>query len=93
MIVRLLCKNNKYKDFGNHTGFTICERVINEIIPGVYYSFEVKENGWYYMIGNKGGYSGRSFHPQTKSVPDRNNLNYFFYSIVEMRKMKFKKIK
>lgn len=89
-IVRLLCKNNNYVEFGNHTGFIRrdCKHEYLEI--GKYYDFIIKDNNWYYMTDFSG--NTRAFLPQPKSIPDRNNLYYFFYTSQESRDLKLKHI-
>jgi len=88
MTVKLLCKNNKYRDFGNHTGFQWVTRKFDNLIPGKYYTFNV-DRGRFEIEGTR-GYTGESFH--IKSINECHSLYHFFHSVEEMRQIKFNKI-
>lgn len=52
-IVKTKCINNKWEDFGSHTGFTYIERNCNNLIVGQWYDLELHSNpkfGYYELI-------------------------------------------
>lgn len=96
MKIRLLCKNNKYQDFGNHTGFRYIETTHNFLKVGEYYDLIV--DGAQYKLNVNGNdiIYGKDFHFThifyENSYPQHNQLYNFFYSIEEMRDIKLNKI-
>lgn len=52
-IVRTKCINNKWEDFGSHTGFTYIERTCDNLIVGQWYELELHSNpkfGYYELV-------------------------------------------
>jgi len=100
-IVKSKCKNNKWEDFGNHTGFKWVGKVCNNLTVGEWYEFEFDDDenfGYYQLIGQDetgmgvNGYDiGTQFSGNNKSF-DCYRFEHFFLSISEIREMKLNEI-
>ena len=83
------CINNKYMDFGNHTGFQFVERTYNHLVIGEWYDFKRTEWGLDLYIDGKHNIStGHSFSiPEEGPTPECYNF-YKFFSTVEAHRDK-----
>lgn len=53
-IVKTKCVNNKWLDFGSHTGFSEKERTCDNLIVGQWYELELDDLGLYELIEEQG---------------------------------------
>lgn len=90
------CINNKYKDFGNHTGFQWVDRVFDHLVVGEWYSFQKSEYGMHDLIINgkieiDTGY-GFVIREGNEHVGEHIDFYAFFSTIQEQRDMKLNQI-
>lgn len=86
---RALCVNNKYQDFGNHTGFQWVECVYKHLVVGVWYDFEKTSFGNFDLVINGKRTLGTGYHFSVdKGIPEYNYFYKFFSTIQEQREMK-----
>jgi hypothetical protein len=93
------CINNMFKDFGNHTGFKLVDRMHNHLVVGEWYEFErgeyFSENSFVDIIinGKKESHTGYCFKTDVDQyVPEIYNFYKFFSTIQEDRDYKLEKI-
>lgn len=86
------CINNKYTDFGNHTGFKYVERTFKHLVVGEWYDFKRNKYGLELIINGKHqSCTGHSFSiPDNKYTPECYDFYKFFSTIEEQRDMKLK---
>ena len=90
------CINNKYQDFGNHTGFQYVESTFNHLVIGEWYSFEKSKYGMYDLIINDkieiGTGYGFAIREGNEHVGAHIDFYAFFSTIQEARDMKLNEI-
>lgn len=89
-----LCINNKYQDFGNHTGFQYRDCVYKHLVVGEWYDFEKSSFGNFDIIinGKKSLGTGYHFSVDKTYVPEHCDFYKFFSTIQEQRDMKLREM-
>lgn len=86
-----LCINNKYDDFGSHTGFKWVNKTLNHLKIGEWYNFRNRNGSLDVEVDGK--YSSCTGHTfsSTNTIPIYN-FYHFFSTIEEQRDMKLNSI-
>ncbi len=97
---RSKCINNKYMDFGSHTGFTERESIYGHLVVGDWYDFEVDDNGRACIVSNDLKYYNGYFFYSREDINSRyhsgiaSHIDFylFFESIDGIRNSKLESI-
>lgn len=84
------CINNKYDDFGSHTGFKSVERTLEHLVIGEWYTFKKRQDDVFDVCIN-GKYTtgtGYTFYIDREGGWSLFNFYDFFSTIEEQRDMK-----
>jgi hypothetical protein len=86
------CINNKWRDFGNHTGFQWVDCIHRHLVVGEYYNFEKTSYGNFDLVINGKTHIGTGYHFSVGDgyLNEYSDFYKFFSTIEEQRDMKLR---